>query len=178
MAYPLNIDTSISTDLIPSTSITNPQSAVWLSRALIHQYGFNHEESISCLRKCLSFPDPPLELTLFCHLLIASCSGPNYNFHSKNGYFEYSASNNKSGAYPSQLVGFEAVVEGLRLFEEAEAFGQEITTHARILKDLLSAESCKHSPPGRDPSLGPLFLQPTVEAFKKVRLGILQLRKH
>ncbi|GMH90255.1 hypothetical protein TL16_g11711 [Triparma laevis f. inornata] len=107
-------------------------------------------------------------MTLFCHLLIASCSGPNYNFHSKNGYFEYSASNNKSGAYPSQLVGFEAVVEGLRLFEEAEASGQEITTHARVLKDLLSAESCKHSPPGRDPSLGPLFLQPTVEAFKKV----------
>ncbi|GMH67598.1 hypothetical protein TrST_g12352 [Triparma strigata] len=171
MAYPLNICTTISTDLLPSSpssSSSQSPASTWLSRALVHMYGFNHEESIECFNKAMSFPNPSLELTLLCHLMIGSCSGPNYNFHAKNGYFEYAAFNNSTGNFPSSKVGFEAVVTGLQLFDENEASGKEVTSHARMLKDLLSAESCKHSPPGRDPSLGPLFLPTTVEAYKKV----------
>ena len=150
--YPISISKDYRISLLDPSCVGCPSSA-WISRGLVHFFGFHHEEAIVCFREALKLQPSPirfvedLNVTLLLHLLIASSSGPNYNFHAMNGYYDNAFAACDDELFPSAKVGFESVQSGLREICNfaGEKEGNDLNA---ILHALLSCEFFKCMLPG------------------------------
>lgn len=95
-AYPFQLG-----DFHRAVTCAHPEAQHWFDRGMAWAFGFHHEEAILCFERALAH-DPGCAMA---HWGVGYCNGPNYNFHTANGYYGLSA---QETGYPSMKLAFEA----------------------------------------------------------------------